>query len=335
MPEEDILEKGCNRMPGQILLVRFDQVLQVTAEPEVCRYLEEARRCFAAEAYSAAVVMAWCAIMLHLHLAITNIGLGFFDYHHRKLENREMPSELGQVNVGQVNDSILLRTCERMGLMPDIAAALQNFRECRNRCAHPTGQFVSEEEAIRLVETAVPFLQKTLQSIKLEDKVALREYAREANTIDNRLADWLDPQIRLEVAHGLLSMLLNDQEVGNSEGVRTLWRSVWNKLGPNQQDSLWNRLEWAVDEAYDNQSATPSPEEVFGYVVWPPADGNNPHRDRVGEAYLDGLECRLQENNFMAKDLQLAIDLRQHLPPSEQKNRLIGILSEMTRRLAE
>jgi hypothetical protein len=297
-------------MPDQMLLVRFDQVLQVAAEPGARRYLEEAHRCFAAEAYSAAVVMAWCAVISHLHLAITSIGRGFFDCQYEKLQDQKPPSELHRVN-----DSVLLQICERMGLMPGIAETLQNFRECRNQCAHPTGQFASGEEAIHLAEIAVPLLQKTLQNIKLESKVALREYARDANIVDSGLADWIDPQIRLEVAHDLLSIFLNDQEVDNLEGVRALWRDIWDKLGSNQQGSLWERLERAVDKALDDQSSIPSPEEIFGYIVWPLADENNPHRDRVGKIYLDGLECGLQENSFGAVELQLARDLRQHLPP--------------------
>jgi hypothetical protein len=151
-------------MPGPVLLSRVEAVLQSACEPDVCHYLDEAYKCFRAEAYNAAVVMAWCGVIAYFRLLVSQIGVPFLAYHCWALKQKEKDDQGRELesfdrwqvdfNLREVPDRNLLEALERMRLVQ--ASDLIVFRQRRNSFAHPDNEFASEQEAVELIEMANP-----------------------------------------------------------------------------------------------------------------------------------------------------------------------------------
>lgn len=315
-------------MPDPTLLQRFDAVVQAVAEPEVRPYLEEARRCFAADAHNGAVVMAWCGVAGYMRLVVGRMGCDFFAYHYRKLWAESPPGELWHVN-----DSRFQQTCERMGVLGGFATQLGQFRDRRNMLAHPSGEFVSQDEALGLLESASPLLARRADYERIVTPIAVREYV---SAIDERcdaeaLAKWVDETKRLETAHIVLSAFL-DNEDASASGCVGAWRAFWGLLDEVERESLWARLETAVHDAVDRRGWR-LPQEIEGFIVWP-ADPNHAYGNSLAEIFLTWLEAMLATNEFSGADLDFARKLRDRVPQC-QRERVGAVIQQMAGRLAQ
>lgn len=322
-------------MLDKTFLQCFDAVVKSTREDTVCRYLEEARRCFAAEAYNGAVVMTWNAVACYLRQVVEAIGVALFRYNYYAMQAEEPPIELWRIN-----DSLMIQTCKRMGILPGVLQGLDDLRIFRNSCAHPTGVFASDKEAVEFVENIYGCVSRSVNDERLAGIAVVLEFIKMTGEQDGKaIARWVKEDLRLQLAHDLLTIYLSDDaDIEDASGIIGLWRELWSEIEDLRKGSLWNRLESAVREVLEaaaNEELTPrTPEELIQLIVWPRPDAMCEPRDRIGALYVEWFESRVQRNILRGADMDLARNLRHDLPDSF-RNRLQIVLQEMGRRMIE
>ena len=318
-------------MPDEALRQRFEAVVNSAAEPLVRQYLEEAYRCFVAEAFNAAVVMIWNAVAYYLRQVVESISVAFFQHNYRALHNQNPPDELWRIN-----DNLFMQACNRAGILSDVIPALDRPRDRRNHCAHPSGIFVSVDEALELAESIGHVVSRRVAEERLTNPAILREFARNASEPDAEgIAKWVREDLCPQLAHDLLMIFERNDDVTDVSGIIGLWRGLWNRVDEATRQRLWNRIERIVQNTLrDVERALRTPEELVRLIVWPALDAECPPRDRIGELFVTWLEGLAQSGQFRAVDMDLARGLRQYLPPS-LRERLQAALQEMSRRYAE
>jgi len=318
-------------MPDEALRQRFEAVVNSATEPLVRRYLEEAYRCFVAEAFNAAVVMTWNAVAYYLRKVVEAISVAFFQHNYRLLHNQNPPDELWRIN-----DNLFMQACNRAGILSDVIPDLNHLRDCRNKCAHPSGIFLSANEALEFAESIRNIVSRRVEDERLTALAILREFARTASESDGQaIAQWVQEDLRPQLAHDLLTIFERNDEVTDISGIIGLWRGLWNRVDEATQQRLWNRIERIVQNTLsDVDNALRTPEELIRLIVWPAPDVECPSRDRIGELFITWLERLAQSGQFRPEDMKLARELRQCLPPS-LRGRLQAALQEMARRYAE
>jgi hypothetical protein len=319
-------------MPDEALRQRFEAVVNSAAEPLVRQYLEEAYRCFVAEAFNAAVVMIWNAVAYYLRQVVESISVAFFQHNYKVLHNQDPPDELWRIN-----DNLFMQACNRAGILCDVIPDLDRLRERRNDCAHPSGIFVSVDEALELAESIGHVVSRRVVEERLTKPAILREFARNASEPDAEgIAKWVREDLCPQLAHNLLTIFERNDDVTDVSGIIGLWRGLWNRVDEATRQHLWDHIERIVQNMLcDLDRALRTPEELVRLIVWPAPDAECPPRDRIGELFVTWLEGLAQSGQFRAVDMDLARrGLQQYLPPS-LRERLQAALKEMSRRYAE
>jgi hypothetical protein len=318
-------------MPEEALRQRFEAVVNSATEPLVRQYLEEAYRCFMAEAFNAAVVMIWNAVAYYLRQVVESISVAFFQHNYRALHNQNPPDELWRIN-----DNLFMQACNRAGILSDVIPDLDRLRDRRNHCAHPSGIFVSVDEALELAESIGHVVSRRVAEERLTNPAILREFARNASEPDAEgIAKWVWEDLCPQLAHDLLTIFERNDDVTDVSGIIGLWRGLWNRVDEADRQRLWDRIERIVQNTLrDVDGALRTPEELVRLIVWPAPDAECPPRDRIGELFVTWLEGLAQSGRFKAVDMDLARELRQYLP-SYLRERLNYVLQEMARRYVE
>lgn len=317
-------------MPDETQRRRFEMVVQSANEPMVRRYLEEAYRCFVAEAYNGAIVMAWNAAAHYLRQVVERISMALFEHNYTILRGQNPPAELRRIN-----DSLFVQTCHRMGLS-DVVDCLEPLRNRRNDCAHPSGIFVSPDEAVELVESIRNVISRQVVNERLTNPAIVQEFVRTASEQDGAaVARWVQEGHVPQLAHDLLTIFERDNEVNDVSGIIGLWRGLWDRLDDQTKERLWHRIEEAVQATLqDADRALRTPEEWVRLIVWPSSDLEHTSRDRVGQLFVEWLESLAQSGQFREVDMALARALREHLP-APLRDRLQAALRDMARRYVE
>jgi hypothetical protein len=320
-------------MPDEALRQRFEAVVNSATEPLVRQYLEEAYRCFVAEAFNGSVVMTWNAVAYYLRQVVGAISVAFFQHNYRELHNQNPPNELWRIN-----DNLFIQACNRAGILCDVIPDLARLRNRRNDCAHPTGIFVSVDEALELAESIGHVVSRRVAKERLANPAILREFARTASESDGEaIAQRVQEDLCPQLAHDLLTIFERNNEVTDVLGIIGLWRGLWNRVDEATHQRLWDRIKSVAQNTLsesDVDNALRTPEELVRLIVWPAPDAECPPRDRIGELFVIWFEGLVQSGQFRPEDMKLARELRQYLPPSLCE-RLQAALQEMTRRYAE
>jgi hypothetical protein len=319
-------------MPDETLRRRFEVVVQSTNEPTVRRYLEEACRCFAAEAYNGTVMMTWNAVAYYLRQVIETINVALFKHNYKFLYDQDPPAELWRIN-----DNLFLQTCRRMGILSDVVDYLDRLRNRRNDCAHPSGIFVSSDETVELAESIYAVVARQVMDERLTDIAILREFARTASEQDGTtIANWVQDTLCPQLAHDLLTIFSRNDEVKDISGIVGLWRELWSRLDDLSKQRLWDRIERIVQTVLqeDEEIALRTPEELVRLIVWPHPDDEHQSRDRIGQLFVEWIEELAQSGTFREVDMALARGLRPCMP-AFLRERLQVALQEMTRRYTE
>ncbi len=318
-------------MSNNVLRQRFKAVVNNTSEPSMRRYLEEAYRCFMAKAFTSMVVMLWNAVAYYLRQVVKSINFGFFEYHYKTLHREEPPED-----PIQINDNRFIQACERAGILSNVIQTLDRLRIYRNKCAHPTGIFVSMDEALELIKSVVNVISLRIEDQRLTKLPALREFARITNERDGEaIAQWVHEDLCPQLAHDLLTMFEREDKESDVSGIIGLWRGLWNRLDAETQQRLWDRLERIVQNTLsDVDNALRTPEQLVRLFIWPAPDAECPPRDRIGELFVNWLEGLAQSGQFRDIDGELAYGLRAHLPIS-LRDRLDDLLVTWLEGLAQ
>jgi len=241
-------------VPDTTLLQEFDAIADSAMEPDVRRYLEEARRCFGAGANNAAVVMAWCGVILYFRRVVERFGFDFLAYQRWAIDISEethsedafdkWKSSIIQKQWRGVSDHQLLEACKRMKL--DVPGEVKSeFRVKRNAFAHPDMEFATPGEALELVRSGLEVYKRRVETAYLTDIVDLFAYATQTtdsaavqqtvhflNASDNAV---------LEYAHKVLDAF-TDGRGTSQEGLTALWEALWKRLDEGRRESLWKHI---------------------------------------------------------------------------------------------
>jgi hypothetical protein len=323
-------------MPDVALLCRLETIVQSAYEPDVRQYLNEVYKCYKAEAYNAAVLMAWCAVIAYFRLLVLQIGVSFLAYHcwspeFKGKDDKEGFKEFDQWQRGfalkEIPDRALLEALEKMYLVK--TSDLTRFRQRRNSFAHPDNEFASEQECIELIEMAKNVYCRRI----VQERVGLfADIIGYATVIADKLAvyeigKWVEDAACLELAHKTLAAYLSNKEA-SVEGLLGLWQGLWTRL--TDTSTLWKRLEQMIAEA----TATPDPYalvESIDWIIWPEPETENAPRDRIAGMYINWLKTRVDNEEFKGADIDLARRMRQYLPVNMQQQ-LQNVIEEMKRR---
>jgi hypothetical protein len=302
------------------------------AEPAVRPYLEEARRCVAAKAHNAALVMAWNALSRYLRLVVEAISVRLFIYNYKILRKGDNPP----AELGLVSDKWLIQICHRMGILRDVDF-VEGLRKWRNDCAHPNDLFASPEVAGRYVSGVYKYVSRQLASERLTQPPIIKEFIKqETNVHEGRsIAKWIQEDHCPNLAHSLLDIFLRGDDVEDVSGIVGLWQGLWDRIDDNQKSHLWVHLENATRDALQHtEGGLRTPKELYDFIVWPSRDEEHQARDRIGRLYIEWLRGLVDENAFESADIDLARQLRERLPESMAEE-LRAILQDMIRRYAE
>jgi len=320
-------------MPTEDLLERFEVVVQSAQESMVRRYLEEAYRCFTAEAYNGAVVMAWNAVSWYLRQVVEAISIPLFEHNYRILYEQNPPGELWRIS-----DGYFIETCQRMGILGEVADKMgERQRNIRNRCAHPSGYFATADDTVAFVESIREVVSCRVVEERLQDIATVREFIKAANEEDGEIiASWVYDDICGQLSHNLLTMYMRDEDIRNVSGIVGLWQGLWPRIDERQKEGLWDKLEQAVKKVLQDEEGTGfrTPEDLVRLIVWPSPDEVHEARDRIGELFVEWFERLAERGDFRAVDMDLAREVRQHMPPA-LRERLQATLEKMTRRYTE
>ncbi|MGB9880867.1 MAG: hypothetical protein ACPLRM_08905, partial [Anaerolineae bacterium] len=297
-------------MPDEALQRRFEAVVQSAAEPMVRRYLEEAYRCFVAEAYNGAVVMTWNAVAYYLRLVVETISKALFRHSYKVLNRQEPPEDLSRIN-----DNLFIQACDRAGILCDVIPDLNRPRNRRNDCAHPTGVFVSPDEALELAESVRDVVSRQVTNERLTNLAALREFARIAGKQEaETIVRWVQEGLCAQLAHDLLTIFERNDDVRDVSGIIEMWQGLWNRVDEPTRQRLWGRIERVTEAILQDENALRTPEEMVRLIVWPNPDDDHPVRDRVGQLFVAWIEEFAQSGQSRAEYMELARNLRDHLP---------------------
>jgi hypothetical protein len=213
---------------------------------------------------------------------------------------------------------------------------LDRLRNCRNDCAHPTGIFITPEEAMELAESIGSVVSRQVINERLMDGAIWREFARVTGEPEGRaIAPWVQDALCPQLMHDLLTIFERNDEVDDISGIVGLWQGMWGRVDDLTRQRLWDRLEKGVRNTLDEQEkALRSPEDWVRWIVWPDPGDTHPSRDRIGQMLTEWIEQRAQSGEFTVADMELARKLREYLP-APLCDRLRAALQEMTRRYVE
>lgn len=323
-------------MPDAALLRRLETIVQSAYEPNVCRYLNEAYKCYKAETYNATVLMAWCAVIAYFRLLVSQIGVPFLAYHcwspeFKGKDDKEGFQEFDQWQKGfalkEIPDRVLLEALEKMYLVK--TSDLTRFRQRRNSFAHPDNEFASEQECIELIEMAKDVYCRRIAQERVGPFADIVGYA--AVTTDRlavyEIGKWIEDRDCLKLAHDTITAYLSNKGASVG-GLLGLWQSLWPRL--TDTNTLWKRLEQVIVEATAGPDPY-APGELIDWIIWPEPGTENTPRDRIARRYIEWLENRVDNNEFEGADVNLARRIRQHLSVNMQQQ-LQNVIEEMKRR---
>lgn len=127
------------------------QVFSAVTDPTLVKYLDEAKLCVEANACRAAVVLAWCGVVHHLHLQVEHMGFDYFvRCHHKKYPAEKIPRIEGLTDLREIKDIRLLEILLMMGILAseEDHRVLDDFRDLRNRCAHVGPSSITQHDVL-------------------------------------------------------------------------------------------------------------------------------------------------------------------------------------------
>ena len=318
----------------------LDAILNSVAEADVRRYLEEAQRCFSARASNAAVVMAWCGVILYFRRVVERFGFDFLAYQlwaidisqEERLEDafNNWKCPIVEQRWQRVNDRHLLEACKRMGLQVPERVQV-DFRIKRNALAHPDMEFVTPEEALELVRSGQGVYSQHVKNERLTDIDGFFAYAKQTTdgAAVKQVVDHLNvtDDRTLQYAHRALDAFTKDEKT-SQEGLVAFWGGLWDRFDERQKESLWRHIEQELQVVLDDPDSLRTPEDMAQFIIWPDPRAEDRGRDRIAGMYVVWLEGRVSNNEFINADMGLARDLRLLLPDHWQE-RLQRVLEEM------
>jgi hypothetical protein len=224
--------------------------LAYASEPAIHPYLKECACCFAAGAYSAAIVAAWCAIARYLRLVVEAVGLEvaqLYYYEQGKGQARQPFSELIQRS-----DKPFYIAYKRMRLyeenLVENVKKLDDLYKKRCQYAHPTGEKATLDEAFEYVLDAEWLLTRRVDQERFQDISVVLQYAEKAqiNEWSAERARVLVLRVRKEQRESLavevLSSALSEDRAIPLDRLLVLWDALKPLLSEASRSRLMEKL---------------------------------------------------------------------------------------------
>jgi hypothetical protein len=334
-------------MPDQPMLQKLEELArQQSDESEKVRfYLEETKRCVEGKAWSAAVVMAWCACICHLNFLASKLSNNFmlFAWFSRSPEKEKFPKRFSSVErvigkeVPDFTDHDFLDLLKHIEVIPD-EFRLFDFLERRNKIAHPDKPQIPQEEAEKFATYLISLMEAMPSEPVINNEAILTEYltfdieakapprgsSRWGDKSKQEKDEWLQktpaeiaqyihPSKRFETLKKLLEAYISDSGYEHNL-FATAFEKIWSFLTPEQQSDMWKIIKQKAKDVLELVGEKRSPYEFAQLIVWPKPEEPNPYRDRIMMKYINWLSNKAEENNFDSIDLEFSLWLHDRLP---------------------
>lgn len=231
--------------PPEEQVQRLRELAQTAPERQVQRYLEESTCCFAAGAYSAAIVVGWCAVARYLRMVIEALGFDVARRYYRDEEKLQKPIP----ELAEWDGRPLYTTSDRMNLFPNrLDLMLKDFWTKRCRYAHPHGEFATTpEEVLRFLTDAEWLLTRTVAQERLQRLSVVLECAEDPlfdldEDRARRLIQWVREDQRESLATVVLSKFLSADRSIAYEKLMALWEALKLCLSDASRIRLMEKL---------------------------------------------------------------------------------------------
>jgi len=142
---------------------KLNRVFGSILDPVLVRYLDEAKRCVEVNACRAAIVLAWCAVIYHLHRQVEMMGFEYFERLYRKQYARDRHPRIRELSdLREIKDAELLEILLKMDILhsEEEFKTLDDFRRLRNDCAHAEPRDVTQKDVLHHFEKIEPFVTR-------------------------------------------------------------------------------------------------------------------------------------------------------------------------------
>ncbi|MGH9803449.1 MAG: hypothetical protein ACRD82_24050 [Blastocatellia bacterium] len=244
--------------PLLTLELRLAQSINRVKDPEFFPFLEEAWRCFNAQALNAACVWVYTAAICYVKALVKLVGEDIFEFRYLNPgqdaagKKRDTQKEYKGLNV--IKDFEVIKVCEEMGMLNLRDATILNWvsklRDKRNDLAHGHwNKPATVDEVINFTEKAVTHFLAIPLDVRqtVVDIFTLRDFAKYANIpLTYERAQKLMPGVNKDIEK-LCSDLLGDyllkeaDQVG-IDNVKALWRASYGRLPDENQARIQKQV---------------------------------------------------------------------------------------------
>ncbi|MCI0401672.1 MAG: hypothetical protein L0Z68_10340 [Gammaproteobacteria bacterium] len=277
------------------------------AEQAVQPYLKECACCFAAGAYSATIVVGWCAVAKYLKMGLEAIGVSVAP---RFYQNEAKPDHV-PMDPCRLSDRQCITTYTKMKLLDeDKMASLKSFYDTRCRFAHASGETAQQQEAFQLVVGARWLLARRVSQEQFQHWNIVMDYAE-----DSRVAFTEDVARRLilrvrqgdceELGHHVLRSYIArgqdhdcDKEMALRQRLLRLWNALKLRVSGEGRKNLMDNLAKSLRSDVVNTSQRYQIDDVLDVqlvaqhlLLWPEAAEHDAIR-----TYLDARWGGLTDN---------------------------------------
>lgn len=218
------------------------------AEPAVQHYLKECVCCFAAGAYSAAIVAAWCAIALYLRLVVEAVGLEVARVHYRDEEKKAGQPFMKLIELSDTPFRVIYKRMELVEYQfTSNMKRLDDLYKQRCQYAHPTGEKAKQQEAFDYVIEASWLLTRRVDQERFQNSAVVMKCAEDKELrLNQDDADRLVSRLRADqsetLAVSLLKSLLSTEQDLDQERALTLWDALKSRLSEDSRIRLMKML---------------------------------------------------------------------------------------------
>lgn len=274
----------------------------------VSPYLDEAERCFRAEAYRAAIVMIWCAVSARLSQDVGRLG--------------------AEALLKTDKDAEMLHVCsQQLKILTEIRA--KTLRRClgdRNNCAHPSDEPYDAAKVIGYIRDVT---NAVLQHPLRIDSATFRKVMTMRGYFSPEQARYLVTCLRLNkksrrLPHTLLNLYFepesDEDHLQIREKIALIWMVLKDHLTLSEQEQLavMKRLADELRQSSGTRDSKSQATEIAKLIFWEVIEQDPRSHAQICEYLLSEYERLEEERGGHGIDKGVLNRLKEHAPDSLQ-----------------